>query len=73
MARSKQAELDAQFIVALDKSDQRDLKKGIAKILHCANCKRPVFHGAMQLISLGIANREPVCSYECNKALGQAK
>ena len=57
----------------LERGEQRELKAGRAKILNCAKCGKPVFYGAMPLISLAISRNEPVCSYECNKALGQVK
>lgn len=58
---------------SLERYEQRDVKSGVAKILKCANCNKPSFYGAMNLISLAISDSKPACSYKCNKALGQVK
>lgn len=55
----------------LTKGEKQELKAGRAQLLRCAHCDKETYFGAMNLIALGIMNTKPVCSYECNKALGQ--
>lgn len=59
--------------IELTKSQQKDLKAGHAKLLACAHCGKVTYFGAMNLLSLAIGDHKPVCSYDCNKALGQVK
>ena len=53
------------------KDEQKEISKGRAEMLSCANCGKITYFGAMNLIALEIMCKKPVCSYECNKALGQ--
>lgn len=55
----------------LTKLEDKEIKAGRAKILKCAHCNKETYYGAMNLISLGIMNHKPVCSFKCNKELRQ--
>lgn len=62
-----------QFIATLSKEELRELKGGRSEVVECANCGAFTYYGSMNLVALGIQNHKPVCSYECNKKLGQVK
>jgi hypothetical protein len=57
--------------LVLDKRELKEIKTGRAQVLKCANCGQETFYGQMPLLSLAMRNKLPVCSYDCNKALGQ--
>ena len=39
----------------------------------CANCGKEIEISEFSALASFIMKHKPVCSYECNKALGQAK
>lgn len=43
------------------------------KMIACVNCGKVTYHSAYAQLCHFIMKQKPVCSYECNKALGQVK
>ena len=59
------------FFNGLSRREAKDVKLGIAKIMACKHCGKLSLYGGMELISIAIKDHHPVCSYACNRALGQ--
>ena len=63
--------------ISLGKSGNDGTENGISnmadKITKCANCGKSILLTDYARLSNAILKLKPICSYECNKALGQVK
>jgi hypothetical protein len=41
------------------------------KLIQCTNCNKAFWQSGYEMLASRIMQRKPICSYECNKALGQ--